>query len=140
MVDMLKKLGKKGIIGIAVGAVVLVVIIALILILVLRIDGAEAQNIALQQTGGGEIVEQDISSEGLWNEYQYTIVNGDSWYEVEPSSGTNTFLMSRPSSILTGMFWRFGSVLLSLPVAVTVWLNFPWIRPSSPINTASPSA
>lgn len=83
MVDMLKKLGKKGIIGIAVGAVVLVVIIALILILVLRIDGAEAQNIALQQTGGGEIVEQDISSEGLWNEYQYTIVNGDSWYEVE---------------------------------------------------------
>ena len=49
----------------------------------LAISMEEAQNIALQQTGGGEIVEQDISSEGLWNEYQYTIVNGDSWYEVE---------------------------------------------------------
>ncbi len=80
---MLKKLGKKGIIGIIVGAVVLIVIIALILILMLRINGVEAQNIALQQTGGGEIVEQEVDSKGLWSEYQYTIVNGDSWYEVE---------------------------------------------------------
>lgn len=83
MVKMLKKLGKKGLIGIIAGAVVLIVIIVLILILTLRINGTEAQNIALQQTNGGEIVNQEVSSEGLWNEYQYTIVNGDSWYEVE---------------------------------------------------------
>ena len=80
---MLKKIGKKGIIGIIAGAVVLLAAVVLILIMVLRIDAVQAQNIALQQTGGGEIVGQEISSEGLWNEYEYTIVNGDYWYEIE---------------------------------------------------------
>lgn len=37
----------------------------------------------MNQTGGGEIVSQEISNEGLWNEYSYTIVNGDSWYDIE---------------------------------------------------------
>lgn len=80
---MAKKIGKKGLIGIIAGAVVLIAVVALILIMVLRVDGVQAQNIALQQTGGGEIVNQEVSSEGLWNEYQYTIVNGDYWYEIE---------------------------------------------------------
>ena len=52
-------------------------------VMLLRVDPAEAQNIALSQTGGGEIVSQEVSSEGLWNEYSYTIVNGDTWYEIE---------------------------------------------------------
>ena len=30
-----------------------------------------------------EIVNQEVSSKGLWNEYQYTIVNGDYLYEIE---------------------------------------------------------
>ena len=40
----------------------------------------------------------------------------------------------------TGIFWRFGSALLMRPVAVIVWLNVPWIRPSSRIKAARPSA
>ena len=31
--------------------------------------------------------------------------------------------MTRPVSVLTGMFCKFGSELESLPVAVTFWLN-----------------
>ncbi len=27
------------------------------------------------------------------------------------------------------MFWRFGSLELSLPVAVTAWLKLVWMRP-----------
>ena len=50
-----------------------------------RIDIAEAQQIALNQAGGGEIVESEVSSEGLWNEYSYTVVNGDTWYQVDIS-------------------------------------------------------
>ena len=79
----MKKIGKKAIIGICAGAALLVAVVAVIAIMVFRIDAVRAQNIALSQTGGGEIVEQDISQEGLWNEYSYTIVNGDKWYEVE---------------------------------------------------------
>ena len=30
-----------------------------------------------------EIVNQEVSSKGLWNVYQYTIVNGDYLYEIE---------------------------------------------------------
>ena len=35
----------------------------------------------------------------------------------------NAFRILRPSSVLTGMFCRFGSLDDSRPVAVTVWLN-----------------
>ena len=79
----MKKLGKKAIIGICAGGVLLVAAVAVILIIVLRVNPVEAQNIALSQTGGGEIVSQEVSTEGLWNEYSYTIVNGDNWYEIE---------------------------------------------------------
>ncbi|HJD47230.1 MAG TPA: hypothetical protein H9909_10350 [Candidatus Mediterraneibacter norfolkensis] len=79
----MKKLGKKKIIGIGAAAVVVVIIAAIVIVMAMRVSGAEAQQIALQQTGGGEIVGQEVSSEGLWNEYKYTIVNGDLWYEIE---------------------------------------------------------
>lgn len=79
----MKKLGIKGIIGIAVGVVIILLAGGFAAVMLLRVDPAEAQNIALSQTGGGEIVSQEVSSEGLWNEYSYTIVNGDTWYEIE---------------------------------------------------------
>ena len=47
--------------------------------------------------------------------------------------------MARPSSVRTGMFWRFGSVEDSRPVAATVWLNVVWIRPSAAIVLIRPS-
>ena len=81
----MKKLGIKGIIGIAVGVVIILLAGGFAAVMLLRVDPAEAQNIALSQTGGGEIVSQEVSSEGLWNEYSYTIVNGDTWYQVDIS-------------------------------------------------------
>jgi hypothetical protein len=45
----------------------------------------------------------------------------------------------RPSSVRIGMFWRFGSVLESRPVAAISWLNVVWIRPSRPTVFSSPS-
>ena len=45
-------------------------VIGFIAVSVLRVDAAKAQEIALNQTGGGEIVSQEISNEGLWNEYK----------------------------------------------------------------------
>ena len=79
----MKKLGIKGIVAIAVGVVIILLVAGLAAVMILRVDPAEAQNIALNQTGGGEIVSQEVSSEGLWNEYSYTIVNGDTWYEIK---------------------------------------------------------
>lgn len=79
----MKKLSVAGIIGIVVGAVAVFAVIGFIAVSVFRVDAAQAQEIALNQTGGGEIVSQEISNEGLWNEYNYTIVNGDSWYDIE---------------------------------------------------------
>lgn len=80
----MKKISKKTI-GIIIGVVAAVIIIAVIAIMAFRIDIAEAQQIALNQAGGGEIVESEVSSEGLWNEYSYTVVNGDTWYQVDIS-------------------------------------------------------
>ena len=58
---------------------------ALIAVFALRIDAAEARQIALDTAGGGEVIGQETSSEGLWNEYSYEIVNGDTWYDIEVS-------------------------------------------------------
>ena len=80
----MKKISKKTI-GIIIGVVAAVIIIAVIAIMAFRIDIAEAQQIALNQAGGGEIVEREVSSDGLWNEYSYTVVNGDTWYQVDIS-------------------------------------------------------
>ena len=68
---------------IAGAAVVVVLVAALIGSLVLRVDVAEARETALAVAGGGEVVGQEIDREGLWNEYSFDVVNGDTWYEVE---------------------------------------------------------
>ena len=73
---------KKGI-GFAIGGIVVLVVIFVSFALMQKIDSQEAQNIALEQAGGGEIVAQEISKEFLWNEYNYTVKNGDKWYEIE---------------------------------------------------------
>ena len=73
---------KKGI-GFAIGGIVVLVVIFVSFALMQKIDSQEAQNIALEQAGGGEIVAQEISKEFLWNEYSYTVINGDKWYEIE---------------------------------------------------------
>ena len=77
-------------------AVVVILAAVLIVSLVLRVDVAEAQETALAAAGGGEIVSQEIDQEGLWSEYSFDIVNGDTWYEVEVSAfGRVTGLESR---------------------------------------------
>lgn len=98
----MKKISKK-IIGIIIGAVVAVVVIAVIAIMALRVDVAKSQQIALNQAGGGEIVESEISSEGLWNEYSYTIVNGDTWYKVDITGFGNVEEMETG----TGESWKY---------------------------------
>ena len=82
---MMKNLSVKKLVGIAVGAVAALAVIALAASLVLRVDSAEARQIALDAAGGGEVVSQEVSREGLWNEYSYKIVNGDTWYDIEVS-------------------------------------------------------
>ena len=96
----MKNMSVKKIIGIAVGAAAALAIVAVVAVFALRVDSAEAQQVALDAAGGGEIVAREISSEGLWNEYSYVIVNGDTWYDIEISgfgnitemeSGTGTY-------------------------------------------------
>ena len=79
----MKKLSKKGIAGIVIGIIVVIAIIVIAIIMTMRIDSAEARSIALSQAGGGEVQSEEVSSEGLWNEYSYVIINGDKWYEIE---------------------------------------------------------
>ena len=81
----MKNLSVKKLVGIGVGAVAVLAVLALVAIFALRVDSAEARQIALDAAGGGEVVAQEVSSEGLWNEYSYEIVNGDTWYDIEVS-------------------------------------------------------
>jgi hypothetical protein len=91
----MKNLSVKKLIGIVVGVVVALAIVALAAVMMLRIDTAEAKQIAMDTAGGGEVISQEISSEGLWNEYSFVIVNGDTWYDIEISGfGTVTELES----------------------------------------------
>ena len=46
-------------------------------------------------------------------------------------SATKQARIGRPISVRIGMFWRFGLVLESRPVAVAVWLKVVWTRPVS---------
>lgn len=81
---MLKNLnGKVRAVVIAGIVVVVVLVAALVGSLALRVDMAEARETALAAAGGGEVVGQEIDQEGLWNEYSFDIMNGDTWYEVE---------------------------------------------------------
>lgn len=63
--------------------VVVVLVAALIGSLALRVDVSKARETALAAAGGGEVVGQEIDQEGLWNEYSFDILNGDTRYEVE---------------------------------------------------------
>lgn len=85
----MKHLSVKKLVGIIVGAVVVLAVIALAAIFALRVDSAEARQIALDAAGGGEVVSQEVSREGLWNEYSYGIVNRDTWYDIEVSGFGN---------------------------------------------------
>ena len=96
----MKNLSVKKIAVIVIGAAAALAVVALIAVFALRIDAAEARQIALDTAGGGEVIGQEISSEGLWNEYSYVIVNGSTWYDIEVSgfgrvteleSGTGTY-------------------------------------------------
>ena len=90
---MMKNLSWKKLVGIDVGAVAALAVIARVASLVLRVDSAEARQIALDAAGGGEVVSQEVSREGLWNEYSYKIVNGDTWYDIEVSGFGNVTAM-----------------------------------------------
>lgn len=81
----MKNLSVKKLAGISAGAVAVLAVIAAVAIFALRVDSSEAQQIALDAAGGGEIISRETSSEGLWNEYSYEIVNGDTWYDIEVS-------------------------------------------------------
>ena len=96
----MKNVSVKKLAGIVVAVVAVLIIVAVVAIFALRVDSAEARQIALNAAGGGEIVTQEVSSQGLWNEYSYGIVNGDTWYDIEISgfgnitemeSGTGTY-------------------------------------------------
>ena len=81
----MKNMSVKKMAAMIVGAAAVLAVVAVAAVLALRVDSAEAQQIALDAAGGGEIVSQEVSSEGLWNEYSYGIVNGDTWYDIEIS-------------------------------------------------------
>ena len=81
----MKNLSVKKIAAIVIGAAAALAAVALTAVFALRIDAAEARQIALDTAGGGEVIGQEISREGLWNEYSYVIVNGDTWYDIEIS-------------------------------------------------------
>lgn len=78
-----RKLSTGGIIGIIAGAVAALIVIALVLIFTLRVDVDHARAIALDAVGGGEVVQGTYESEGLWNEYEFVIQSGDTWYSVD---------------------------------------------------------
>ena len=96
----MKNLSVKKLVGIGVGAGAVLAVPGLVAIFALPADSPEARQIALDTAGGGEVIGQEISSEGLWNEYSYVIVNGSTWYDIEVSgfgrvteleSGTGTY-------------------------------------------------
>mgnify|MGYP005767343925 CR=1 FL=1 len=98
----MKNLSLKKLVGIVIGAVAALAVIALVAVFTLRVDSAEARQIALDAAGGGEVVSQEVSSEGLWNEYSYGIVNGDTWYDIEVSGFGNVTEMESG----TGQYFR----------------------------------
>mgnify|MGYP003420051790 FL=1 len=73
---------KKGI-GKWIGLFIAVIVIFVAVVMTQRIDSQEAQNIALEQAGGGKIVAQEIDKGLLLNEYSYTVQNGENWYQVD---------------------------------------------------------
>ena len=93
---------KKGI-GKWIGLFIGVIVILVAVVMTQRIDSQEAQNIALEQAGGGEIVAQEIDKGFLLNEYSYTVQNGDNWYQVD----INGFGNVEEIESGTGDGWRY---------------------------------
>lgn len=94
---MLKNLSGK-VPTLVIAGIMVVAVLTAVLIgsLALRVDAAEARETALAAAGGGEVVSQEIDQEGLWNEYSFHIMDGDTWYEVEVNAfGHVTGLESR---------------------------------------------
>ena len=86
--------------------VVVVLVAALIGSLALRVDVSKARETALAAADGGEVVGQEIDQEGLWNEYSFDILNGDTRYEVEISaSGKVTGLESNQGGYGSYSHW-----------------------------------
>ena len=79
----MKNLSRKGIVGIVIGIIAVVIAVTVIATMALRVDTEEAKAKALEVSNGGEIVSQEISGAGLWNEYSFRITNGDQWYDIE---------------------------------------------------------
>ena len=79
----MKKMSKKVIGMIIGGALLIVVIVGVAGVIILGTNAQEAREIALNYSGGGEIVGQEVENEGLLNEYKFKIVNGDTWYEIQ---------------------------------------------------------
>ena len=79
----MKKMSKK-VIGLIIGgALLLIIIVGAAGMMILGTNAQEARDIALNYSGGGEIVSQETENEGLLNEYKFTIVNGNNWYEIQ---------------------------------------------------------
>ena len=85
----MKNMSVKKMAAMIVGAAAVLAVVAVAAVLALRVDSAEAQQIALDDAGGGGGGSQEGSREGLWNEYSYGIVNGDTWYDIEISGFGN---------------------------------------------------
>ena len=64
------------------------------------------------------------------------VVGGD---ELVARLGDEGAADLRPSSVRMGMFWRFGSVEDSRPVAVAAWWKVVWMRPSCATSAGSVS-
>ena len=109
----MKNLSVKKLVGIGVGAAAALAVVALAAVFALRVDSAEARQIALDAAGGGEVVAQEVSSEGLWNEYSYEIVNGDTWYDIEAVSYTHLVLDIPPERIVKKSRLQPGRMLLA---------------------------
>ena len=62
----MKKLSLKSISAIIADIIILFLIMSSICIMVFRIDSTEARNKALEQSGGGEIISEQIESEDLF--------------------------------------------------------------------------
>ena len=116
----MKNLSVKKLVGIGVGAAAALAVVALAAVFALRVDSAEARQIALDAAGGGEVVAHEVSSEGLWNEYSYEIVNGD--------------MTSRSAASAPSPRWRAAPACTAIDCRHGFWYHGP-IRPAAPEKT-----
>ena len=97
-------------------------------------DGVEfGGDHAVDVAVGGEGFEEGgfAAVVGQHAEFDLGVVGGD---EDVAGGGDEARRISRPSSVLTGMFWRLGSEEERRPVSATVWLKWAWTRPPPPVR------